>query len=125
MLKIKITRNFIGIEENLRKQLKYPPFCDIILFGISGENEEDVKNTSNLLYEEIKGILSDIENANISKPMPAPIDKIKNKFRWRIILKGIITEELISLINEKLDNIYKSSSNKTRIIIDINPTNML
>lgn len=116
---------FFNTEIKLRKQLKYPPFCDIILFGISGENEEDVKKTSNLIYEEMKAILQNLDNTNISKPMPAPIDKIKNKFRWRIIVKGIITEELINIINEKLDNIYKSSSNKTRIIVDLNPTNML
>mgnify|MGYP003302732580 CR=1 FL=1 len=31
----------------LRKQLKYPPFCDIILLLISGETEEFVKNDIN------------------------------------------------------------------------------
>ena len=113
---------FYNAEIKLRKQLKYPPFCDIILFGISGENE---KNISSLIYKEMKDILKNLDNTSISIPMPAPIDKIKNKYRWRIILKGIIEETLINLINEKLENIYKIASNKVRVIVDLNPTNML
>lgn len=37
---------FYETEISMRKQLKYPPFCDIIMFGINSTNEEDVKKTS-------------------------------------------------------------------------------
>ena len=36
---------FFNTEIALRKQLKYPPFCDIILFGISSSNKEEVRNS--------------------------------------------------------------------------------
>ena len=62
------------------------------------------------------------------KPVPAPIDKIKNKFRWRIIIKCKLEEKIIQEISQTIDevnNTIKNSKNETRIIGDINPTNMM
>ena len=103
--------------------LKYPPFYDIIMFGISGQIEKNVKEIAYLLYEnlkkyDIKGILL--------KPMPAPIDKIKNKYRWRIIIKANLDDDLIENINEILEKYYAvNKNNKTRVIVDIKPNNLL
>ena len=37
---------------------------------------------------------------SVFNPMPAPIDKIQNKYRWRIIAKGNISEESVIVINK-------------------------
>ena len=37
---------FYNTEIMLRKQLRYPPFCDIILVGISSENKNEIVNVS-------------------------------------------------------------------------------
>ena len=56
------------------------------------------------------------------------IDRIKNKFRWRLIVKCKIEENITIQMNEtieKINNQNKNSKNDTRIIVDVNPTNML
>lgn len=117
--------DFYNIEIKLRKQLRYPPFCDIIMFGISGEKEEIVSKTANQLYNNLHNkIQQENISANILKPLPAPIDKIKNRYRWRIIVKASISDELISIINECLYD-KEILKNNARIIADINPTNMM
>ena len=59
-------------------------------------------------------------------PMPAPIDKIQNKYRWRIIAKGKVNNDVNIIINKCLKNIYDNSNIKnTKIMVDINPNNML
>ncbi len=113
---------FYLAENNIRKQLKYPPYCDIILFGISGENEQEIIKTSNIIYEKLTQTIKDV---NIFKPMPAPIDKIKNKHRWRIIVKGMVNDYIIDQINEILADMYKNKSSKARIVVDVNPTSMM
>lgn len=113
---------FYKTEINLRKQLNYPPFCDIILIGISSENERQVINTANDIYKELE---NNIEEMKVYKPMPAPIDKIKNRYRWRIILKGKLDDRTTENINNVLNNMYSKSNNKTRISVDINPLNMM
>ena len=62
---------------------------------------------------------------NIYKPMPAPIDKIQNKYRWRIIAKGVMTDEVNVIINKCLQNLYQKNMRKTKIVVDINPNNMM
>ena len=45
---------FYDTEISLRKQLKYPPFCDIIVIGFSSENEERIKKISNFIYDTLE-----------------------------------------------------------------------
>ncbi len=113
---------FYDAEIHLRKQLKYPPFCDIIMFGISGQNPNDVAQVSKYLYENIKTY--NIQGL-LLKPMPAPIDKIKNRYRWRMILKVNLNDEIVENINEVLEKYYLSDSKNTRVIVDVNPNNLL
>ena len=116
---------FYNVEIKLRKQLRYPPFCDIIMFGISGEQEEIVSKTANELFTNLdKKIKEENISANLLKPLPAPIDRIKNRFRWRIIMKTNISDKLIEIINECLYD-KELLKNNARVIADINPTNMM
>ena len=61
---------------------------------------------------------------NIFKPVPSPIDKIKNRYRWRIIAKCKLNNNVIDIINNSLEEFYKSKFKKTKISISTNPNNM-
>ena len=117
-------QEFYETEIALRKQLKYPPFCDIIVIGFNSANEEEIKKVSNLAYEILIKKLND-EEFKIFKPMPSPIDKIQNKFRWRIIIKGKINKEVNGILNDVLKTLYEKDYKNTKITIDINPNNMM
>ena len=41
---------FYEKEIYLREQLNYPPFCDIIVFGISSSNKEEVEIAAKKLF---------------------------------------------------------------------------
>ena len=114
---------FYETEIALRKQLKYPPFCDIILIGFNSYHETEIKNVSNKIYKYLEQKLNR-EEFKIFKPMPCPIDKIQNRYRWRIIIKGKMTDEANNILNDCLKEIYKENIKDTRIAIDINPNNM-
>ena len=115
---------FYNTEIALRKQLKYPPFCDIILIGFNSLSENEIKIVAEKTYEYLKSNL-DIKDFNILKPMPSPIDKIQNRFRWRIIIKGNITENANKVLNNCLKEIYNQNYKNTRVSIDVNPNNMI
>lgn len=119
---------FYNTEITLRKQLKYPPFCDIIIIGFSGLDEEKLKKISLSTYNYLTKRVNEIEyknkNINMFKPMPAPIDKIQNRYRYRIIIKTKMTEEINNILNEYLEKVYKKDLKDIRIGIDINPNNM-
>ena len=91
--------------------------------NVSGENERIITNTINVLYKELKKYFEN-ENINILPPMPCPIDKIKNKYRWRIIIKCSFDNNIIKGINKILTQIYNKEKNVS-INVDVNPTSML
>ena len=115
---------FYETEIALRKQLKYPPFCDIIVIGFNSVNENKIKKVSNQIYKNLKVNLEN-KGFKVFIPMPAPIDKIQNRYRWRIIIKGNMTEQVNGTINKELKEIYDQNLRDIRITVDVNPNNMI
>ena len=120
---------FFDTEIHLRKQLRYPPFCDIILIGISSKSYEELEKISKNIYKDLKDkIKTEKLQILLYNPVPFPIDKIKNKYRWRIIVKCKIEEKIINAISSTvigIDKQIKNSKNDTRIVVDVNPVNMM
>ena len=115
---------FYNTEIALRKQLKYPPFCDIILIGFNSLIESEIIKVSDMVYTYLKDKL-DEQTFIILKPMPSPVDKIQNRYRWRIIIKGNMTDTANQIINNCLKQVYESNFKNTRVTVDINPNSML
>ena len=57
--------------------------------------------------------------------MPSPIEKIQNRFRWRIIVKGNMTDDANKIFNDVIQQIVNLNLKSTRISIDVNPNNMI
>lgn len=117
-------KKFYEQEILLRKQLNYPPFCDIISYTIMGENESEVINTSHQLFDKMK---YEKEKFNLELtllgPNPAPLSKIKNNYRWRIIIKMNSNNEILDILQNIIKQLQISANIK--IGIDFNPLNML
>ena len=113
---------FYSQEIELRKQLNYPPFCDIILVSFSGENLNNIQKVSDLVYRRINAIENN--NMKLYKPVPSPVDRIKNKYRWRIIIKCKVTTKTLDIINFALDDERIRKCKDVRITTDINPSTM-
>jgi len=113
--------NFYSQEIIIRDKLFYPPFSDIIMIHVTGENEKNVIDTANsvqkMFAEELKGF----ENANVFPATPAPINKINNKFRWRIIIKCNITDEINNIINNLIKSEKFVKIKSAELTIDVNP----
>ena len=113
---------FYDTEIMLRKQLKYPPFCDIIMFGINSTDKIEIQKASEKLYRILKKYTGD--QMQVMPPLPAPIDRIKYRYRWRIIAKCKLSSKIINSINLAMEEYYKQKFKKTRVIVDVNPNNM-
>ena len=59
-------------------------------------------------------------------PLKPPISKIKNKYRWRLVIKSNDMDVLIKILRETADEFYREKSKSTVDLgIDIDPINML
>ena len=61
----------------------------------------------------------------VYNPVPAPIDKIKNKYRWRMIVKCKVSSKILDIIKYSTEDEKISKMKNTSIIVDINPNNLM
>ena len=117
-------KEFYEAEIGIRKQLKYPPFCDIIVIGFESEKEQEVIKQARKIHEYLKKrIISEKIGVLLYSPLPAPVDKIKNKYRYRMIIKCLYNEQINNLLQDTLKE--NECKKEIRQIIEINPSNMM
>lgn len=118
---------FYKKEIPVRRSLGYPPFTCLARLLFTHANEEEVKKGA-WLAKEILGkiILKQGNKVKVLGPAPAPLSKIKNRFRWQLILKGPHRNTLKEVIKELLTYFGKARPEfKPVINVDINPQGML
>jgi len=81
---------FYANEIRMRRAMIYPPYCDLCLLGITGENEQLVKLGAKYLLELLRQLTKEEfagEKIIVLGPMPARVSKVNQKFRWRLLIK--------------------------------------
>lgn len=107
----------------LRKELLYPPFCDIATLTVTGENESEVMKTSAKLSESIVSKLSgDMGKLPfmVFGPFEASVYKVNEKYRMRTVIKCRLNRETRGMFSELLSEFSKASGNAT-VSCDFNP----
>lgn len=104
----------------LREQLNYPPFCNITLINISGEDENKVIQDSRIIREVFEEALDGKDGVCVLKEVPSPISKIKNKYRFRIIIKSLRGIEVNEEVNTALES-DRLSEVSSEFTVDFNP----
>lgn len=127
-IKCSVENNYIGFyneEIKLREILNYPPFAKIMCINLSSTKEELLIKTIQNICNKLKFYLEKNDKIQILGPCPCGISKIKNAYRWQIVIKGNFSEDLAigikNFVYEELNNLY----NDIRVSIDVNPNNML
>ncbi len=77
-------KKFFSIEIHYRRELKYPPFSRLIQVLVRGEDENNVIQAIHTIRSRFAAESSIYE---LLGPVPAPISKIHNLYRWHFILK--------------------------------------
>ncbi len=116
---------FYKNEIAVRKALVFPPFCDIAVFSIGADEEAELRNFakefSDALSEKQKNAFSDVKMLTFG-PFEAPVFKIKNKFRMRIVIKFKNNKRTRALFEELLLEYGKKAAGKISLSVDINPS---
>ena len=85
-------------------------------YGPILENADIFPEKANIEFVEVV----DKNNIKIFKPMPAPIDKIQNRFRYRIIIKAKMTEEINEILNKYLKKVYQKDCESNAKLLLLN-----
>jgi primosomal protein N' (replication factor Y) len=116
------------MEEELeeRRELNYPPFARLALIEFKGTMEERVRQEAERFARSLR---SHSHRCTVLGPSPAAISKIKNNYRWHILLKSVKASdpsgmEMHAAIRKTLAE-GKRTSSAVRITIDIDPVGLM
>ena len=114
---------FFAEEINIRKSLDYPPFACLLKIEISSQNQDQARHTADKLKQLIEERLdSSEEDFQILGPAPCPVWKLRNRFRFQIVLKTAHRGLLQSLGEYLLQYRW---SNGVRVVFDMDPGIMM
>lgn len=125
--------DFVGFYEeeiDFRKELNYPPFSRLINFKImgnsrrrTGEHAEELGGIGKDLLERDKDYQKYIE---ILGPVTAPLEKLRGKYRWQMLVKGQKPNLLHSFAREALRKAAsKIKGDGVTLSVDVDPISML
>ena len=91
---------FYRDEIEMRKNLLYPPFCDLLAIGVSGKDEHAVKRAA---YRVCEILREESENAaRIAMKLvgisPAAVYRVSGKFRYRVVVKCRMNREFREIV---------------------------
>lgn len=107
-------------EIKYRELLWYPPFCNMTLVGFSGAVKKDVEDCANTFRQ----ALGD-GDFTVLGPIPCAVSKIKNKYRYQMIIKSKLEDDLTPLLLKSRNACYDNLNfSDVTVIIDKNPTHV-
>lgn len=83
--------SFYKEEIEFRRELMYPPFGRLILIQIKSEDEKKVVEHASLFCDILRGEITRKQwtksQFDLMGPVVSPVARIRNQFRWQILLK--------------------------------------
>lgn len=119
--------SFYEREIRLRKLLTFPPFCDIALLTVTGAYETELLRATTMMAQMLKtmaeGDYKDVTLVTFG-PFEAPVYRVDNKYRMRMVLKCKLTRRTLSMLAELLSTFGQRVSKKVTLSIDLNPSSL-
>jgi primosomal protein N' (replication factor Y) len=116
---------FFDKEIVMRKQLLAPPFCHIGLIVVSGENVHDARESLERIKTHILSGYTGNGGFQCSDILPSPVFIVRNRARWRVIIKMASINQLVGLMNQVVDSFAKLRIPGTDVSVDIDPSGMV
>jgi primosomal protein N' (replication factor Y) len=120
-------KSFFAAEVEFRRALNYPPFSRLVNLRLEGPGAEEIENKAKGLADwlraECRRQPTTYSGIEVLGPAPAPIAKLRGRYRWQILLKGRKSPPLLELAGRAKLTVPRS--NRARLHIDVDPYNML
>ena len=130
VLELSRAQDYKAFYENeipLRRSLIFPPFCDIASITVTSDNEHNAFSAAEKLLDLIKELtkksFTDV-TLQIFGPFEAPVYKLNERFRVRLVIKFKNTKKSRALFREALRSFGQEMPKSISVAIDINPTTL-
>ena len=113
---------FYEKELQFRKLMRYPPFSALANLLVRSQKQEDALRMS----AEIGQFLTPApEGMKVMGPAEAPVPRLKNEFRYQLLLKSIDRKKLNSVLHNLRNFAHEKQWPATALVIDVDPLSLL
>ena len=96
------------------------------MIDMSAKSDRELIEVAKRLHIYLKNrVINEKFGLLLYSPVPSPIDKIKDRYRMRIIIKCKYDDRINELVNSMLNEFYNMKTKSARVAIMLNPHNML
>ncbi len=114
--------SFYEGEIAIRRELSYPPFCDMVSLTVTSSDEQSLfdgaKRLSDSMISKLKGEFSDLP-FTVFGPFEAQVYKINEKYRMKMVVKCRLSAKSRKLFASLLAEF--SLDRKVTLTVDLNP----
>jgi primosomal protein N' (replication factor Y) len=86
-----VTADYAGFandELKRRKELRFPPFARLAAVRLQGNDEGKVRGAAERLAALARRLIAQGEAADVLGPSPAPLERLRGKHRWQLLLRA-------------------------------------
>lgn len=116
---------FYAQEKRFRKAMGYPPFGSVACLTLSSLREEEAAAACRRLASAFRARMDDqpdFSEISLMAPAHAPMYRIKDRYRWRLVLKGSTQERINQMIMPILDHF---PFGRVAVALDYDPYQLL
>ncbi len=117
-------KKFYEKEINLLKTTLFPPFSKIVRVLISSEDDDVAKEVTHISFMALKELrIKNTDKFYFLEAMRSPIGRIKNKFRYQIIMRFAVQSES-EFMQYIYDEIVDKFNKKVTLFVELNPQSL-
>ncbi len=116
---------FMRRELELRRDLMYPPFARLAMVRIEGAEPQLVSRMAEAVAKSLAKVATP-EGFRVLGPAPAPIERIKQRYRWQVMIKSRELKPMRAALSAMRAELAPSADrDDIYLAIDIDPVRML
>ncbi len=119
---------FFAREIVSRRELHYPPFTRLVRLEFSSTAEEEAYQAARNAVSVLNSRLKEIPvRTRLLGPAPAPIMRVRRRYRWRLLLKTKSVTSLLKHLTPQLEQFELLCRKKKdlRLVVDVDPLDFL
>ena len=120
-------KGFFRAESEFRRALNYPPFGRLVNLRLDGPKLAEVEKKARDLATQLRDLQvrkpNYREHVEVLGPATAPIEKVRNRYRWQLLLRSKESAVLLEFARQARELFPKTPN--VRLHIDVDPYSML
>lgn len=120
-------KGFFRAESEFRRTLNYPPFARLVNLRLDGPKAAEVETRARDFARKLNELQAATakyrEQVEVLGPAPAPIEKLRNRYRWQLLLRSKHSATLLNFTRQGRELLRPGAN--VRLHVDVDPYSML